>query len=228
MKKTLLLTALALVGGMAHASIVSGTVTAVSPDTGSAGGTFTQLTTFPAGYKVGNNNINVNDTVFGFDEQQNLAFGDAPVFDKGTTPAATTLVSSHYVYFDPATSTKMPNQTITASVTFDSDILGVYWVTGTFDSKSKSGTGLKGSENNFGLTSGVTYKYHDLTGLEKADRDNTSFLGNTLTFTWRASTPGDHIRVITAAVPEPETYAMLLAGLGVMGAIARRRKAARA
>ncbi|MBK7006138.1 MAG: FxDxF family PEP-CTERM protein [Burkholderiales bacterium] len=30
------------------------------------------------------------------------------------------------------------------------------------------------------------------------------------------------------SVPEPETYAMLLAGLGVMGAIARRRKAARA
>jgi hypothetical protein len=29
-----------------------------------------------------------------------------------------------------------------------------------------------------------------------------------------------------AAVPEPETYAMLLAGLGVIGAIARRRKAA--
>lgn len=29
---------------------------------------------------------------------------------------------------------------------------------------------------------------------------------------------------ITAPVPEPETYAMLLAGLGLMGAIARRRK----
>ena len=32
---------------------------------------------------------------------------------------------------------------------------------------------------------------------------------------------------VTAAVPEPETYAMLLAGLGVVGTIARRRRPAR-
>lgn len=31
---------------------------------------------------------------------------------------------------------------------------------------------------------------------------------------------------LTAAVPEPETYAMLLAGLGIMGLLARRRKSA--
>ncbi|RFP18475.1 MULTISPECIES: choice-of-anchor C family PEP-CTERM protein [unclassified Duganella] len=32
---------------------------------------------------------------------------------------------------------------------------------------------------------------------------------------------------VTAAVPEPETYAMMLAGLGLVGVIARRRKAAK-
>lgn len=35
---------------------------------------------------------------------------------------------------------------------------------------------------------------------------------------------GDNAIGFAAAVPEPETYAMLLAGLGLMGTIARRRK----
>ncbi len=32
--------------------------------------------------------------------------------------------------------------------------------------------------------------------------------------------------VVVTSVPEPETFAMLLAGLGLMGAVARRRKQA--
>ena len=36
----------------------------------------------------------------------------------------------------------------------------------------------------------------------------------------------DNVSVQVTAVPEPETYAMMLAGLGLMGLIARRRKAA--
>ncbi len=33
-----------------------------------------------------------------------------------------------------------------------------------------------------------------------------------------------HAFLMTAAVPEPETYAMMLMGLGLMGFVARRRK----
>lgn len=36
--------------------------------------------------------------------------------------------------------------------------------------------------------------------------------------------PEDGTVKITSAIPEPETYAMMLAGLGLMGTIARRRK----
>ena len=34
----------------------------------------------------------------------------------------------------------------------------------------------------------------------------------------------DNVKVVTAPVPEPETYAMMLAGLGLLGLMARRRK----
>ena len=34
------------------------------------------------------------------------------------------------------------------------------------------------------------------------------------------------VAVIGSPIPEPETYAMLLAGLGLLGFIARRRKTA--
>ena len=36
---------------------------------------------------------------------------------------------------------------------------------------------------------------------------------------------GNDRTLMLTAVPEPESYAMLLAGLGLMGFIARRRKA---
>lgn len=39
--------------------------------------------------------------------------------------------------------------------------------------------------------------------------------------------PGD-VGTVVASVPEPETYAMLLAGLGVIGAVARRRQSDKA
>jgi hypothetical protein len=59
---------------------------------------------------------------------------------------------------------------------------------------------------------------------------NTKF-GNTMYVGFTGGTGGTDADqritsfAITTAVPEPETYAMLLAGLGMMGFIARRRKA---
>lgn len=42
---------------------------------------------------------------------------------------------------------------------------------------------------------------------------------------WDDFVVGVNFTAAVTAVPEPETYAMLLAGLGLMGAVARRRKA---
>jgi PEP-CTERM motif len=38
--------------------------------------------------------------------------------------------------------------------------------------------------------------------------------------------PGYHVELSAAAVPEPETYALMLAGLGIVGFLASRRKSA--
>lgn len=213
MKSALILTTLVLAAGMANASIDSGFVTKVSPD--KARDNLFKIKTPTDTKPLSVINVNKNDTVFGFDEQQNVQFGTAPSFNLAglTGVNANTWVSSHYVYFDPKIS-----QNIQGTVTFSDTILGVYFTKNS----------LWASHDEFGLASNVTYNYANLIGLENGDRSHTSILGNVLSFNWTASSPGDHIRVITAAVPEPETYAMLLAGLGLIGTIARRRKAAQA
>jgi opacity protein-like surface antigen len=71
---------------------------------------------------------------------------------------------------------------------------------------------------------GVSYDYsRAAVGLEATDRANTSFAGTVLSLKWNASNPGDHVRVFTAAVPEPQTYLLMLAGLAAVGFMARRR-----
>ena len=42
-----------------------------------------------------------------------------------------------------------------------------------------------------------------------------------------ADTALDYVSLGVAAVPEPATYALMLAGFGIIGAIARRRASAR-
>jgi hypothetical protein len=61
-------------------------------------------------------------------------------------------------------------------------------------------------------------------GLEVMDFFSLSMDGLTLTYHFKARHPGDNIRVLTA-VPEASTWAMLIAGFGLVGLAARRRKA---
>ncbi len=115
-------------------------------------------------------------------------------------------VKSWYIFFDPKC-----RAAVDAEITFSNAITGL--ITST--------QGLLNTDTKFGIA-GIDYDSVKHTGLEK--RDVATFSGNTLTIHWKAGDPGDHIRVMTA-VPEPQTYALLLAGLGVMTLVARRRKA---
>jgi len=94
---------------------------------------------------------------------------------------------------------------VLSSVTLDP---GDYWFMGIYSSNT----------NNWYSTTGGTVKYKSLsfssdlpsdfgTALSYSGQDFNYYLGGTV-----------------AAIPEPETYAMLLAGLGLLGWHARRRK----
>jgi hypothetical protein len=73
--------------------------------------------------------------------------------------------------------------------------------------------GLKGGLTTSPASINYAFNYTGYSGFTfgSADGDDPAFI--------RITTEG-----ITAAVPEPETYAMFLAGLGLIGGIARRRK----
>ena len=113
-----------------------------------------------------------------------------------------------YVFYDPADA-----RNVFANITFDAPITGVF----------STRSALDGSNATYGAP-GINYGTSFFIGLE--DRtDAFTVVGNVLTIDWRAVDPGDHIRVFTqvTVVPEPETYALFMAGLLAVGFITRRR-----
>ena len=149
------------------------------------------------GNGVGKNDFN-RGFLYAFDEKQNVFSNEYK-----------SIVSSHYVFFDPK-----KTKTVKGWVQFDGDIIDVTW----------GRKGLKNTEVFFGLDS-VNYKYNRAVGLEQRDRMGTFYSANTLFIEdWKASSPGDHIRVIIQTVPEPGALGLLVLGLVGLGFSRRKVK----
>jgi len=195
-----------------QATILLGSVTGGSVQSTNPAGTFVKLDPTAGGFSVGFNNFDTHN-LYGFDELQNVVLTSALAADLGLASIAIgTRINSHFVFFDP-----LATQTVRGSITFDTPLLGVIT------------TRSKLIASNYLGAPGVTYLTPASVGLEPGvDFAISSFPSpNDLRIvTFNADSPGDAVRVITAAsaVPEPASWAMLIAGFGIAGAALRRQR----
>lgn len=113
------------------------------------------------------------------------------------------------------------------SATFNFRLLSA-WTSGRDDIGTFSGGGTVYHSG------GTGWKSFDVTdSLRQALATSASFATYSLNytgysgFTFGSAEGGSPAYLLVTAVPEPETWAMMLAGLGLMGAAVRRRKAGR-
>ncbi|MCP4274791.1 MAG: hypothetical protein GY779_00345, partial [Gammaproteobacteria bacterium] len=148
---------------------------------------------------VGNDNHQV-DVLYAFNELQDFTLTDDLRLDGSSVISAGTIVTSHYVFYDPRLYTE-----IGGTFTFDTDILGVISETSAL------------SDSDFLGATGTSYLSPSLRGLE--GEDSYSFLDEILNINFKARTPGDYIRVITAGAPVPIPAAAWLFVSGLLGLI---------
>ncbi len=180
-----LLKAASPTSGLISGGMVAGGSAAVG------GGTFVILTppltnAFGPTNTVGSDNFE-SLNLFGFNELQDVLLTSNLVVDVGSSPIpAGTVISSHYVFFDPAT-----NENIAGVVGFVTNVLGVI----------ASNTNLANSD--FLAAPGVSYAAPAARGLEPGDSVSISG-AKQIMVQLSAGSPGDYIRVITQGVKTPD------------------------
>jgi hypothetical protein len=198
----------------AQAAVISANITGGSV---SGTGSVVLLDDSNAPAAVGNDNFNTNNLYIITEKQDFTLTKDVKVNFAGSeiTLAEGTVVSSYYIVFDPASL----SDTVSATIQFDSNILGF----------ARKVSQLTGSDF-LGLDD-VDYLHPTGFGLEPTDTV-TRPTASSLSINWTSGSPGDVLRVLTVgvpgatpAVPEPATWAMMIAGFGLAGASMRRRRA---
>ncbi len=85
-----------------------------------------------------------------------------------------------------------------------------------FNNRMVNLTSITGADNNPNFAFRVVSAFAPSTSSYAASNPTSTYAGGT----WRF----DMVTVSAAPIPEPETYALMLAGLALVGAVARRRK----
>lgn len=164
------------------------------------------LLTAPSDVRPGQHQSNTD--VFVFAEKQNISVTNLMTDLQGPITGA---VNSYLLYTDQMNAAG--NTTYDITVSSAQRILGVITTSALLDA----------TDPTFGL-GGTKYPFGDGSRGQES-RDFTTLSGNTLTLHNVTSGNVDEIRVLTAAVPEPGSVALLI-GMGVSGAaFLRRRKA---
>lgn len=122
-------------------------------------------------------------------------------------------LQSWYVFFDPAGS-----QSVVATIDFGRPILEVIT-----SSSALAATRATWEVDVDGDGQLDDYAHRQLMGLEASDTVAWTPGGSLLSIAWNAWDPGDHVRVIVQAVPEPGSMLLAALGLTALGLGRRRR-----